>query len=157
MMQETTEDDYKAMAATCTPFERGKLFFEQNNLLFSRIQTAYLIEAGTLAGYYVLMDRGYGGLAAGLIVLSVILLLLLLGILQRDAQILKKMRDEGWLPLGRAPRWFGFSGKGLTLAVPIVLIIANLILASLTLTPNIEVAEKYQRHGDTVRPISPGR
>ena len=117
--------------------EYGKLYYEQNKLLWSRLQTAYLLEAVTLAGYYALIRDDKPSLAAGLILLTSIMLILLTAITQRDGLYLRQMREAGWLPLGEVDHktTFGLAAKTLAVWIPFILLIANTILAISTLAP----------------------
>ena len=124
--------------------EYAKLFYEQNKLLWSRLQTAYLVEAGTLTAFYVLLKDRQPEIALGTCILGSVLLFVLLLILVRDVQFHTAMRQ--WLPLATiSPTWrtLGIRGKYFAIVIPIVLIVANAILVLCTMDLKLEFREAF--------------
>ncbi len=115
------------MANTIVDQEHCKLFLEQNKLLWGRLQTAYLVEAGTLTAYFV-TSAAAPWLSVMTLLLSVVLLVILFLLVCRDVQHLHQLqhpliqRIDGLI-------YGTVNGRLLALLIPIVLVAINCGLA----------------------------
>jgi hypothetical protein len=88
----------------------------------------------------------------------VLLLFLLLFIVVRDVQFHSAMRP--WLPLATMhPNWrtLGIRGKYFAIAVPVLLIAANILLAWYTIDADIRFRDERHRHNVPAGVLIPGK
>lgn len=101
----------------------------QSKLMWSRIQTATVIEAATLGGWYRLWNVGRTvHLWLGMLVLLIggCLLLIVSLLMRRDGQYMDKCEElaQGRIPSPENPK-FGLHGRKIAPCVPLCLSVAN--------------------------------
>ena len=119
--------------------EAVKFWREQSNLMWSRIQTAAVVEAGGLTGWYYLFFKETSfGFWVSLLILgfSGILLLILSVLMRRDAQY---MDHCGKIAGNKLPRptkkpLFGWNGRMIAIGIPFVLGVLNILFAVILAT-----------------------
>jgi len=107
--------------------DAATLFTEQNKLLWGRLKTAYLIEAGALVAFYVTAANAPWQ-SVVILLFSVFLLLLLFLLVCRDVQHLQQLNHPAVTPI-RGLIFDQLSGRLVALVVPATLLIANSSLA----------------------------
>ena len=115
-----------------TKEEAVKFWREQSNLMWSRIQTAAVVEAGGLTGWYHLFFKDTPfGFCSSLVMLgfSGILLLVLSVLMRRDAQYMDRCGEIAGNKLPRTTQkpLFGWNGRTLAIGIPLVLGELNII------------------------------
>jgi hypothetical protein len=103
------------------------IWIEQSKLLWSRLQTASVIEGATLAGWYQV--RTVGLLPQIVLVFGTLLLFILALIMRRDVAYLCAAKRKAGDLLPCPPECCGMSGRRLALLAISLLIIGNLLLA----------------------------
>lgn len=103
----------------------------QSSMMWSRVKTVALIEAGGLAGSYKVWGDGLTSLATGILMLASMLLLTVGVLMYRDSQYMEACRrDAGELfprLIGRP--FLGVSGRYIAFGTPILLATVNFCLA----------------------------
>jgi hypothetical protein len=101
----------------------------QSELMWSRVQTASVIEAGTLAGWYKVLGDKHLVLAPAILGLGALLLVVVSLLMRRDSQYMDACET---VAPNRIPEpnsaFLGLSGRKLAFALPLLLGICNLIL-----------------------------
>lgn len=102
----------------------------QSNLMWSRVQTASVIEAGTLAGWYKVWGDKHLGLALAVLLLGVGLLVVVSLLMHRDSQYMDACERvaSNRIPKPSSP-FLGLSGRCIAVGLPLLLAICNLVLA----------------------------
>jgi hypothetical protein len=111
-----------------------KFWQEQSRLMWSRVQTASVLEAGTLGSWYTTWKDCFPSISIGILVFSVILLIIVSLLMRRDAQYMESCQrflgDEFLRP--ERPL-FGISGRLIAAIFPMILCLANISLVFFTI------------------------
>lgn len=102
---------------------------EQSKLMWSRVQTASVIEAGTLAGWYKVWGDQHPGLGVAILLLGAGLLVIVSLLMRRDSQYMaaceRVAKDRMPSP---TPPLVGLYGRRIAVALPFLLAIINVVL-----------------------------
>ena|SRR3990167_3217774 len=102
----------------------------ESKLMWSRIQTASAIEAGTLAGWYKIRADKHLGPAVAILIVGAILLVIVSLLMKRDSQYMDACEKIAGSRIPKpAPPLFGLSGRLIAVGLPLLLAICNIILA----------------------------
>ena len=105
----------------------------QSQLMWSRTQTAAIIEAGTLAGWYKLFEEKHLLIAQFLLGFGAIIIIGILILMKRDSQFLDRIRDENEQEIPRpSDPIFGLAGRRVAFILLYFIAICNLILILFT-------------------------
>jgi len=101
----------------------------QSKLMWSRIQTATVIEAGVLGGWYQLWRANYSRLAVAILVLGAVLLLVVSLLMHRDSQYMKtcETRAGERIPKPGTPI-LKVTGRQIAVLAPLSLAICDVVL-----------------------------
>ncbi len=113
--------------------EAVKFWREQSNLMWSRIQTAAVVEAGGLTGWYHLFFKNtHFGFFSSLAVLGLsgLLLLVISVLMKRDAQYMDRCGEIAGnkLPRTTGKPLFGWNGRKLAIGIPLALGEINILV-----------------------------
>jgi hypothetical protein len=112
------------------PEEAVKFWLEQSKLMWSRVQTASVIEAAALAGWYKLLRDNQLGTALVVLVLGAGLLVVVGLLMYRDSQYMVACeRVAGDQMPQPSPPLFGLSGRRIAVGSPLLLASCNIVLA----------------------------
>lgn len=101
----------------------------QSKLMWSRIQTASVIEAGSLAGWYKVCGDKHPDLAVAILLLGAGLLVVVSLLMRRDSQYMYACEAVAKVRMPSPdPPLIRLSGRRMAVALPSILAILNVIL-----------------------------
>jgi len=105
----------------------------QSKLMWSRVQTASVIEAGTLTGWYKVWLDNHPCLALAILLLGACLLVVVSLLMYRDSQYMAACEEKAE---DRIPKpkdaLLGLSGRHIAVCLPLLLAVMNIVLAITT-------------------------
>lgn len=102
----------------------------QSKLMWSRIQTATVIEAGVLGGWYQLWESGRSALTVAILLLGAALLLVVSLLMRRDSQYMTACETRAGDRIPKpGPPLLKLKGRRIAVLVPLSLAICNVVLA----------------------------
>jgi len=112
-----------------SPEEAIKLWQEESKLMWSRIQTVSVLEAGVLTGWYKLCETNQSLLAKALLIVGSLLMFIIGILMHRDAQYMKACEDAAGdnFPKPQKP-CLHISGRWIAIGIIFILTVCNLLL-----------------------------
>lgn len=106
----------------------------QSKLMWSRVQTTSVIEAGTLTGWYKVWEDQHPYLGVAILLLGTGILFIVSLLMRRDSQYMDACeRVAGDRMPSPSPPLLGLSGRRIAVALPLLLAIINVVLSFTTI------------------------